>query len=89
MKRSSEVPLFWKLAVLLLMFAGGFLVHVGISSKTIEAEIRAMSTHDLAVDLMYYHGMLDYASGAGCQLSIEQFRRYHVLNHELKLRPAP
>ena len=77
------------LAVLALLFFGaGLFTGVGLTFVGPQNEFSNMTDVEITIDLQYYRGMLHNASGAGCQMSISDFRRYHALSNELEGRDS-
>lgn len=66
----------------IVIFLFGFLLHAGLSLETPASKILSMTDKQIEVDLAYYQGKLSNASGAGCQMSVDEFRSYHDLQNE-------
>ena len=72
--------------VALLFFSAGLFTGVGLTYEWSHNEFFNMTDDEIEIDLQYYRGMLHNASGPGCQMSINDFRRYHALSNELEGR---
>ena len=81
MNRFVPICVFFALLSFVAGLSFGDLIRSGRSELVTE-----LNDRQLEVDLMFYQRKLKRPSYTGCQMSIDDFRKYHALNDERKRR---
>lgn len=77
-------PLLWAILAAIALVA-----YLAFFSTPAPPGSASMTTRQIEIDLMYYQRKLTNGGRPHCEMSIEEFRRYHDLQDELLAREAP